>query len=77
MVTRAERLSPAYARVEQLIAGDVAVILDGGNATERGREHAVLRLGGWLGKDDVERDRFGSGRTQALDEPGVHTGAAE
>jgi S-methylmethionine-dependent homocysteine/selenocysteine methylase/SAM-dependent methyltransferase len=54
MVTRAERLSPAYVRVEQLIAGDVAVILDGGNATELGREHAgQLR--------DADRGLWGTG----------------
>jgi S-methylmethionine-dependent homocysteine/selenocysteine methylase/SAM-dependent methyltransferase len=40
MATDAQRLSPAYARVERLIADDVAVVLDGGNATELGREHA-------------------------------------
>jgi len=40
MVTRVERLSPAYERIQRLISDDVAVILDGGNATELGREHA-------------------------------------
>jgi len=47
-------VSPAYGRVEQLIADDVAVILDGGNATELGREHAgQLR--------DADRGLWGTG----------------
>jgi hypothetical protein len=47
MAVAAQRLSPAYERIERLIADDVAVILDGGNATELGREHAgQLRDGG-------------------------------
>jgi S-methylmethionine-dependent homocysteine/selenocysteine methylase/SAM-dependent methyltransferase len=40
MAVPAQRVSPAYKRIEALIADDVAVILDGGNATELGREHA-------------------------------------
>ena len=47
-------VSPAFARVERLIADDVAVILDGGNATELGREHAgQLR--------DADRGLWGTG----------------
>ena len=47
-------VSPAFARVERLIADDVAVILDGGNATELGREHAgELR--------DADRGLWGTG----------------
>ncbi|HEU4450272.1 MAG TPA: homocysteine S-methyltransferase family protein [Gaiellaceae bacterium] len=54
MATRTERLSPAYERVDRLIADDVAVILDGGNATELGREHAgQLR--------DADRGLWGTG----------------
>jgi homocysteine S-methyltransferase len=40
VATRAERAAPAYERIERLLADDVAVVLDGGNATELGREHA-------------------------------------
>ena len=47
-------VSPAFGRVERLIADDVAVILDGGNATELGREHAgQLR--------DADRGLWGTG----------------
>jgi S-methylmethionine-dependent homocysteine/selenocysteine methylase/SAM-dependent methyltransferase len=54
MAVRVERLSPAYERIERLIADDVAVILDGGNATELGREHAgQLR--------DADRGLWGTG----------------
>jgi S-methylmethionine-dependent homocysteine/selenocysteine methylase/SAM-dependent methyltransferase len=54
MATAVQRLSPAYRRIEQLIADDVAVILDGGNATELGREHAgQLR--------DADRGLWGTG----------------
>jgi S-methylmethionine-dependent homocysteine/selenocysteine methylase len=54
MATDVQRLSPAYARVERLIADDVAVILDGGTATELGREHAgQLR--------DADRGLWGTG----------------
>jgi S-methylmethionine-dependent homocysteine/selenocysteine methylase len=49
-----ERVSPAYGRVEGLIGDDEAVILDGGNATELGREHAgQLR--------DADRGLWGTG----------------
>lgn len=49
-----ERVSPAYERVERLVAEDVAVVLDGGNATELGREHAgQLR--------DADRGLWGTG----------------
>jgi S-methylmethionine-dependent homocysteine/selenocysteine methylase len=52
--SKAERVSPAYARVEGLVDDDVAVILDGGNATELGREHAGrLR--------DADRGLWGTG----------------
>ena len=34
MAVRAQRVSPAYERLQRLLADDVAVILDGGNATE-------------------------------------------
>ncbi len=40
MAIAEQRVSPPYARIEGLIADDVAVILDGANATELGREHA-------------------------------------
>jgi S-methylmethionine-dependent homocysteine/selenocysteine methylase len=54
MAVAAQRLSPAYQRIERLIADDVAVILDGGNATELGREHAgQLR--------DADRGLWGTG----------------
>ena len=54
MATRVERVSPAHVRVEGLIADDEAVILDGGNATELGREHAgQLR--------DADRGLWGTG----------------
>ena len=54
MATRVERVSPAYERVEGLIADDEVVILDGGNATELGREHAgQLR--------DADRGLWGTG----------------
>jgi S-methylmethionine-dependent homocysteine/selenocysteine methylase/SAM-dependent methyltransferase len=54
MATRAKRVSPAYERVEALIADDTAVILDGGNATELGRQHAgQLR--------DADRGLWGTG----------------
>jgi S-methylmethionine-dependent homocysteine/selenocysteine methylase/SAM-dependent methyltransferase len=54
MATRVERVSPAYERVEGLIADDEAVILDGGNATELGRERAgQLR--------DADRGLWGTG----------------
>ena len=54
MAIDVQRLSSAYERVEQLIADDVAVILDGGNATELGREHAgQLR--------DADRGLWGTG----------------
>jgi S-methylmethionine-dependent homocysteine/selenocysteine methylase len=54
MATRVQRLSPAYARIEGLISDEVAVILDGGNATELGREHAgQLR--------DADRGLWGTG----------------
>jgi hypothetical protein len=36
MAVPAQRVSPAYDRIEALIADDFAVILDGGNATELG-----------------------------------------
>jgi S-methylmethionine-dependent homocysteine/selenocysteine methylase len=49
-----QRLSAAYERIEGLIAEDVAVILDGGTATELGREHAgQLR--------DADRGLWGTG----------------
>jgi S-methylmethionine-dependent homocysteine/selenocysteine methylase len=52
--SKAERVSPAYARVEGFVDDDVAVILDGGNATELGREHAGrLR--------DADRGLWGTG----------------
>jgi len=41
--TLVQRRSPAYERVERTIADDVAVILDGGNATELGRAAGALR----------------------------------
>jgi S-methylmethionine-dependent homocysteine/selenocysteine methylase/SAM-dependent methyltransferase len=54
MAIPAQRLSPAYERIDGLIADDVAVILDGGNATELGREHAgQLR--------DADRGLWGTG----------------
>jgi S-methylmethionine-dependent homocysteine/selenocysteine methylase/SAM-dependent methyltransferase len=54
MATRVERVSPAYERVEGLIADDEAVILDGGNATELGGERAgQLR--------DADRGLWGTG----------------
>jgi S-methylmethionine-dependent homocysteine/selenocysteine methylase/SAM-dependent methyltransferase len=54
MAMRVERVSPAYERVEGLIADDEAVILDGGNATELGRERAgQLR--------DADRGLWGTG----------------
>jgi S-methylmethionine-dependent homocysteine/selenocysteine methylase/SAM-dependent methyltransferase len=47
-------VAPAFGRVERLIADDLAVILDGGNATELGREHAgQLR--------DADRGLWGTG----------------
>ena len=39
----AQQLLPAYERIERLLADDVAVILDGGNATELGRDAGALR----------------------------------
>ena len=54
MATQVQRLSAAYERIEGLIAEDVAVILDGGTATELGREHAgQLR--------DADRGLWGTG----------------
>ncbi|HSK15136.1 MAG TPA: homocysteine S-methyltransferase family protein [Gaiellaceae bacterium] len=54
MATRAERRTPVYQRIERLIEDDVAVVLDGGNATELGREHAGrLR--------DADRGLWGTG----------------
>lgn len=54
MAARVERVSPAYEQVETLIADDAAVILDGGNATELGRQHAgQLR--------DADRGLWGTG----------------
>jgi S-methylmethionine-dependent homocysteine/selenocysteine methylase/SAM-dependent methyltransferase len=54
MIAPVQLVSPAYGRVEQLITDGVAVILDGGNATELGREHAgQLR--------DADRGLWGTG----------------
>jgi S-methylmethionine-dependent homocysteine/selenocysteine methylase len=54
VATSVQRLSAAYERIEGLIAEDVAVILDGGTATELGREHAgQLR--------DADRGLWGTG----------------
>jgi len=39
-IVRDRRLSPAYERIERLLADGVAVVLDGGNATELEREDA-------------------------------------
>jgi S-methylmethionine-dependent homocysteine/selenocysteine methylase/SAM-dependent methyltransferase len=54
MAAHAKHLPAAYERIEGLIAEDVAVILDGGTATELGREHAgQLR--------DADRGLWGTG----------------
>jgi S-methylmethionine-dependent homocysteine/selenocysteine methylase/SAM-dependent methyltransferase len=54
MAAHAQHLSAAYEAIEGLIAEDVAVILDGGTATELGREHAgQLR--------DADRGLWGTG----------------